>query len=75
MSNEFRDKLLSIGVLSKRSGPKVIEGRDSKGYRAKATKDELGHITVEHANPQDQVDVHIRAPHIRVAAQEVSQDA
>ena len=74
MGNTFdREKLLSVGVMGKRSGPKVIEGRDAKGYRAKATKDELGNVTVEHANPQDQVDVHIRAPHIRIASSEERQ--
>ena len=69
-----REKLLSVGVMGRKSAPRVIEGRDAQGYRAKATKDEHGHITVEHANPQDQVDVHIRAPHIKLAAREVAHD-
>lgn len=69
-----REKLLSVGVMGRKSSPTVIEGRDAKGYRAKATKDEHGNVTVEHNNPQDQVDVHIRAPQVRITQREVSHD-
>ncbi len=73
MSNPFRDKLLTIGVISKRTGPTVREGRRADGVRVKATTDELGNTVTEHNVPGDRVDVHIKAPHIRVsmAAKEI----
>lgn len=57
------DKLRSIGVISRRSGGRVAEGRDENGHRYKAYIDELGNtVTERHGDRQD---VTIRAPHIR----------
>lgn len=67
MSNEFRDKLLTVGVISRRSGDRVREGRRPDGVRIKATTDELGNTVTEHA-VGDRQDVHIRAPHLRIKA-------
>lgn len=50
---------------------KVVVGRDSEGAKTKATTDELGNTVVEHNNKKDQVDVHIKAPHVRMVTQEV----
>lgn len=63
-----RQKLLSLGVLARRSGPTVSEGRRPDGVRVKATTDELGNTTTEHATRDDRVDVTIRAPHLTVRA-------
>ena len=49
----------------------VKEGRDEEGNRFKATTDEIGNTVVEHNNKKDQVDVHIKAPHVKIGAQEV----
>lgn len=65
--NEYREKLLSIGVLrGGRSRPTVVEGIDAEGAKTKAVTDELGNTVTEHNNSKDQVDVHIRAPHVKV---------
>jgi len=70
--NEFREKLLSIGFLKGgQTKPRVQYGRDAEGARTKATTDELGNTVTEHNNKMDQVDVRIKAPHIRVSSQEV----
>jgi hypothetical protein len=70
-TNTYREKLLSIGVVSKRSKPHVVEGRDHEGNRVKATTDEAGNTITEHNNSKDQVDVTIRAPRIHVSTKEV----
>lgn len=62
------DKLRSIGVISRRSGPTVREGRREDGFRVRTTTDELGNTTTEHATRDDRVDVTIRAPHLTVRA-------
>lgn len=62
MSNAYRDRLLSIGVISRRSGDRVREGRRADGVRTRATTDELNNTITEHAD--DRQDVHIRAPQI-----------
>ena len=67
MSNPYRDRLLGIGVISRRSGSVVREGVRADGVRVKATTDELGNTTTEHATKDDRVDVQIRAPHVRVS--------
>jgi hypothetical protein len=67
VSSAYRDKLLSIGVVSRRSGPVVREGRRPDGVRIKAVTDELGNTVTEHAQG-DRQDVHIRAPHVRIKA-------
>lgn len=48
MSNPYRDKLLSIGVISSRSRPSVSEGRHAAtGYRYKVTTDAYGETTYD----------------------------
>ncbi len=71
MSNPYRDRLLSIGVISKRSGDVVREGRRPDGLRVKATTDELGNTVTEHAVKGDRVDVHIKPDTIRVHREEL----
>ncbi len=68
--SEFADKVRSLGVISRRSGPVVREGRRAAddpgvdaGQRCKSTTDELGHTVTESANRQD---VTIAAPRIVV---------
>lgn len=57
----------SVGYLSGGlTKPKVELGHDAEGNRTKATTDELGNTIVEHNNKKDQVDVHIKAPQVRV---------
>jgi hypothetical protein len=66
VSNPYRDRLLGIGIISRRSGATVTESRREDGVRVKATTDELGNTTTEHATKDDRVDVQINAPHIRI---------
>lgn len=61
------NKLRSIGVISRRSGPVVRHGRRPDGVRTKATIDELGNTVTEHAIG-DRQDVLINAPTITVKA-------
>jgi hypothetical protein len=66
MSNPYRDKLLSVGYLSRgRTRAKVREGRRGDGTRVKATTDELGNTTTEHATRDDRVDVTVRPQTVR----------
>jgi predicted methyltransferase MtxX (methanogen marker protein 4) len=68
--SDYRDKLASVGVLSRgRTRDIIREGRDKHGDRTKATTDQLGNTVTEHNNSKDQVDVNIRAPHIRFAGE------
>lgn len=62
MSNEYREKLRSIGFIGQRSGDRIVEGREhpDSGARFKATTDELGATVTEHSTPDDRVDVQIR---------------
>lgn len=53
-----REKLLSIGYMGRRPKPRVKEWKTDDGERHKATKDELGHVTTQHARG-DRQDVHI----------------
>lgn len=71
MSNPYRDKLLTVGVISRRSGPRTREGRRTDGIRVKQTTDELGHTTTEHATRDDRVDVAINVEPIRVRAEDI----
>lgn len=64
MSNPYRDKLLSIGVIGRRSGDRVVEGRRPDGVRVKATTDELNTTVTEHAD--DRQDVLIRPETVRL---------
>jgi len=61
-----REKIRSIGVISRRSGPLVREGHRSDGVRIKSTTDELGNTVTEHA-VGDRQDVLINAPSVSVA--------
>jgi len=64
--SEFRDKLLTVGVISRRSGDRVREGRRADGVRVKATTDEAGNTVTEHNVPGDRVDVLIRPDTVHV---------
>ena len=72
--SEYGDRLRAkgIAVLSRGlSKDKIVLGRDEAGAKTKTTIDQLGNEVTEHNNKQDQVDVKIKAPHVRVGAQEV----
>jgi hypothetical protein len=61
------EKFRSIGALRHgRTRDEVRESRREDGVRIKATTDQLGNITTEHA-AGDRVDVHIHAPTITVS--------
>lgn len=48
MSNPYRDKLLSIGIIGNRSRPTVTEGRHAAtGVRYKRTTDAYGETTYD----------------------------
>jgi hypothetical protein len=66
VSNEFRDKLLTLGVISRRTGDRVREWRSDDGERHKATTDELNNTVTQHARG-DRQDVLVRADTVRVA--------
>lgn len=74
MSNPYRDKLLGIGIISRRSGDRVREGRRPDGVRFKATTDELNTTVTEHA-VGDRQDVHIRPETIRINVEELRRGA
>jgi hypothetical protein len=57
--NPYRDRLLTVGVISRRSGDQIREGRRPDGVRVKATTDELGNTVTEHAKG-DRQDVLLR---------------
>jgi hypothetical protein len=70
VSSEYRDKLLSIGYLSRgRTRARVREGRahPESGEPFKAVKDELGNVVTEHGKPgtglsdRQDVNVHVQA--------------
>jgi hypothetical protein len=61
-----REKMRSIRVGS-RTRARTREYRDpADGHRIKATRDELGHITTEHATKDDRVDIDIRPPTVNL---------
>jgi hypothetical protein len=71
MSNPYRDRLLSIGYLSRgRTQARVREGRahPDSGKPFKAVKDELGNVVTEHGKPgtglsdRQDVTIHQREP-------------
>lgn len=66
MSNPYRDRLLGIGVISRRTRDQVREWRSSDGERHKATVDQLGNTTTQHARG-DRQDVLVRAETVRVS--------
>jgi hypothetical protein len=60
VSNPYRDKLLSVGYLSKgRTRPRVKEYRTEESGIVKVTRDELGNDVTQHSKG-DRQDVHIR---------------
>lgn len=67
MSNPYRDKLLGIGVISRRSRPLVSEGREhpESGAAWKSTTDEAGTVT-EHNVKGDRVDVLVTPQTVRM---------
>ena len=67
MSNPYRDRLLGIGVISRRSGDRVREGRShpETGARWKATTDEAGTTHIEHNTKDDRVDAVVRPKTVR----------
>lgn len=67
-------KFRSIGVISRRSGDRVVEGRRPDGVRIKATTDELNTTVTEHAKG-DRQDVHIRPQPIRANIEELRRGA
>lgn len=62
MSNPYRDRLLGIGVISRRSRPLVTEGREhpETGRAWKRTEDD-GSIVTEHNTRNDRVDAVVKA--------------
>lgn len=72
--SEYGDRLRAkgIGILSKGlSKDKVQYGKDAEGARTKAVTDQFGNTVVEHNNKKDQVDVHIKAPQVKLMTTEV----
>ncbi len=69
MSNPYRDKLLGVGVISRRSGDRVREGREhpETGRPWKSTTDEAGTTHTEHATKDDRVDAVVRPSTVRLA--------
>lgn len=68
MSNAYRDKLLSIGIVGQRTKDVVKEWKSEDGERHKATTDELNNTVTQHAKG-DRQDVLIRAPQVKVETQ------
>lgn len=67
MSNPYRDRLLGVGVISRRSGDTVREGREhpETGAAWKATTDEAGTTHIEHNTKDDRVDAVVRPTTVR----------
>lgn len=71
--NAFREKLLTIGVISKRTRPVVTEGREhpETGRPFKAVTDELNNTVTEHSavgrapGISDRQDVEMRPKMVR----------
>jgi hypothetical protein len=57
---EFLARMRSVGVIGRRSGNVVREGRRADGVRIKATTDELGNTVTEHNVKGDRQDVLLR---------------
>jgi hypothetical protein len=70
MSNPYRDRLLSIGVISKRSRPVVREGREhpETGKAWKSTSDDAGTV-IEHNTKDDRVDAVVTPETVKLQAQ------
>jgi hypothetical protein len=68
VSNPYRDKLLGIGVISKRTRTQVSEGRQhpETGVAWKATTEPgSGLTTTEHNTKDDRVDALVRPKTVR----------
>ena len=63
---QFLARMRSVGVLGRRSGNVVREGRRADGVRVKATTDELGNTVTEHAVKGDRQDVMINAQTVKM---------
>jgi hypothetical protein len=78
VSNPYRDRLLGVGVISRRTGDRVKEWRTDDGQRHKATTDELNNTVTQHARPnhtEDRQDVTIRPEPVRVHIEELRRGA
>jgi hypothetical protein len=66
VSNPYRDRLLSVGVISMRTCPRVTEGREhpETGRPWKTVETEAG-STTEHSVKDDRVDAVARVGTIR----------
>lgn len=74
MSNPYRDRLLSVGVISRKSGDRVREGKDDHGRRFKAVTDELGNtVTQRHQGREEVQDVQIQAPLVKASISQSEQ--
>lgn len=63
MSNPYRDRLLSIGVIGARTRDRVADVHDRSGRAVgKSTTDELNNTVTTYDERQD---VTIRPPHLR----------
>jgi hypothetical protein len=71
MSNPYRDKLLSVGVMprGRKKDVNVKEYKDNAGARVKETIDEFGNSTIEHNTKDDRVDVTIRPKIVDLSSQ------
>jgi hypothetical protein len=67
VSNPYRDRLIGIGIVTRRSGARVREDRAADGQRRKHTTDELGNTVTEWARG-DRQDVLVRAPEVNLRA-------
>jgi hypothetical protein len=65
--SEFRDKLLTLGVISKRTRPVVREGREhpETGKAWKSVSTEAGTVT-EHNTKDDRVDALVTPQTVRL---------
>lgn len=69
-----RDKMRSIGVISRRTKPRVREGREhpDSGLPYRSTTDELGGEVTEHGKPgsgvsqRQDVNVHPKAVQVKI---------
>jgi hypothetical protein len=61
------ERLRTVGVVSRRSGDRVVEGRDEGGRRYKRVTDELNNTVTQRDGArrgQEHQDVLIRAPYV-----------
>jgi hypothetical protein len=65
MPEAYLDRLLRVGVISRRSGARVSEDRAPDGQRRKHITDEAGNTVTEWART-DRQDVTLRPPGVRL---------